>query len=94
LILPRFISIIPPLEDVEKHYYSACALAIPHKQAQDWWYFSNMKKDELFKLTFKLYDSDKSNVWAVPHSSFQNDIESAIPRESGEIRYGAFFKEG
>jgi len=50
-----------------------------------------MNKDEL--LTFKLYDSDNSGVWAVPHSSFQNDLECAIPSESVEIRCGAFFKE-
>jgi hypothetical protein len=55
-----------------------------------WYYLPNMTRDEV--LLLKLFDSDQSGAWRVPHASFADHSAAyAIPRESIEIRTVAYF---
>ncbi|HEY7222884.1 MAG TPA: CmcJ/NvfI family oxidoreductase [Micromonosporaceae bacterium] len=62
-----------------------------HSPDHQWWYFSNMTRDEI--LFFKLNDSDQSRAWRVPHSAFQDPTARATtPRHSIEVRSIAYFE--
>ncbi len=55
-----------------------------------WWYFSNMRRDEVVLLKF--HDSDGSKVMRVPHTAFHDlSFADAHPRESIESRTFAYF---
>lgn len=55
-----------------------------------WWYFSNMRPDEV--LLFKFFDSDQGRAWRVPHTAFHDtSMPGAMPRSSIEMRVIAFF---
>ncbi len=55
-----------------------------------WWYFSNMRRDEV--LLLKFHDSDDSKVMRVPHTAFYDpDVTDANSRESIEFRTFAYF---
>lgn len=55
-----------------------------------WYYFPDMGREEL--LLFKLYDSNRTGAWRVPHASFADPtVRNAAPRESVEIRTVAYF---
>ena len=55
-----------------------------------WWYFSNMSRDEV--LLFKFHDSDPDNACRVPHAAFHDpSYPNANPRASIEFRTFAFF---
>ncbi len=60
--------------------------------AHRWLYYSNLRDDEL--MLFKAYDSDPARPSDVPHTAFDNPAagEDAIPRESLEARFFAFFR--
>jgi hypothetical protein len=76
-----------PLEDEDK---LPAADLFEYRKEHRWYYFSDMKKDELF--VFKLFDSAKENG-RCPHAAFfAEGREDAIPRESVEIRTVAYFK--
>jgi hypothetical protein len=75
-----------PLEDEDK---LPAADLFEYRKEHRWYYFSDMKKDELF--VFKLFDSAKANG-RCPHAAFFADKEDATPRESVEIRTVAYFK--
>jgi len=64
--------------------------AFPYQPWHKWFYFSNMKRDEV--MVFKLNDSDMEGVWRTPHTAFPNDAPDVHPRESVEIRACAYFK--
>lgn len=56
-----------------------------------WYYYPNMTPDEL--LIFKLYDSEETGAWRVPHGSFRDTTYAdANGRESAEIRTVLYFK--
>lgn len=59
--------------------------------AQQWYYFSNMRDDEL--LVFKGYDSQYNDAQTVLHTGFDNTglHPDASPRESIEARFFAFW---
>lgn len=63
-----------------------------YSEADSWYYFSNMREDEL--IVFKGYDSDRGDNLNVLHTSFDdtNLTVPAIPRESVESRFFAFWK--
>jgi hypothetical protein len=55
-----------------------------------WWYFPAMTRDEV--LLVKFHDSDHSNAWRAPHTSFRDpDVHNAVPRESIEFRTIAYY---
>lgn len=55
-----------------------------------WWYFSNMRPDEVILLKF--YDSDPNKACRVPHTAFHDpSFPDAHPRESIEFRTFAYF---
>ena len=66
------------------------AYLFAYKQTHRWYYFSDMKQNEL--LLFKLYDS--ANPYGrCPHAAFLDEgREGAIARESVEIRTIVYFK--
>jgi len=57
-----------------------------------WYYFSNMYPEEL--LVFKGYDSEIPLAMNAMHTAFENPAAgpNAIPRESIEARFFAFFE--
>ncbi len=56
-----------------------------------WYYYPEMTPDEL--LVFKLYDSEESGAWRVPHGSFRDPgYPDAHGRESAEIRTVLYFR--
>ena len=66
------------------------ATIFPYNAAHQWWYFSNMTRDEV--LLLKFYDSDHSRVWRVPHTAFFDPTyPEAARRQSIEFRTFAFF---
>lgn len=71
---------------------SAPAAAIFHySPAHRWWYFSNMRRDEV--LMFKFHDSDRTRALRTPHTAFQDpSFAEAQPRESIEMRTIAYFE--
>jgi hypothetical protein len=63
----------------------------PYDENQQWYYFSDMKEDEI--MAFKLFDSQQgSEGGRCPHCSFLDKRENTIPRESVEIRSVVYFK--
>lgn len=66
------------------------ASVFPYSAAHEWYYFSDMTPDEL--LLFKLYDSDRSGTWRVPHTAFHDTSRpNTVPRASIEYRTLAYF---
>lgn len=62
-----------------------------HNPEHRWYYYPDMTPEEL--LAFKLYDSNESGAWRVPHGSFHDTTRpDAKVRESAEIRTVAYFK--
>jgi hypothetical protein len=56
-----------------------------------WYYYPDMTPDEL--LIFKLYDSEETGAWRVPHGSFHDTSRpDANVRESAEIRTVVYFR--
>jgi hypothetical protein len=62
----------------------------PYSEDQRWYYFSDMKKEEI--LVFTLYDSLKKEKGRCPHTAFNAAMEGAYPRESVEIRSVVYYK--
>jgi len=64
-----------------------CKYRLGHR----WYYFSNLNPDEL--LIFKGYDSEIPDAMNAMHTAFDNSSAgpNAIPRESIEARFFAFF---
>jgi hypothetical protein len=61
-----------------------------HRPGHEWWYFSDLTRDEI--LLFTLNDSDHSRAWRVPHSAFHDKTAQATnPRHSIEFRTIAYF---
>ncbi|GLZ07943.1 hypothetical protein Acsp03_54090 [Actinomadura sp. NBRC 104412] len=62
-----------------------------HNPHHRWWYFPDMTRDEI--LLLKLYDSDQSVAWRVPHSAFHDrTVKATEPRHSIEFRTIAYFE--
>lgn len=67
------------------------AFLFRYNPAHRWFYFPDMTPNEL--LIFKLYDSDESGAWRVPHGSFRDpSYPDAAGRESAEIRTVVYFR--
>jgi hypothetical protein len=68
------------------------AAAIFHYNANhQWWYFSNMTRDEV--LFIKFHDSDRTRALRAPHTAFHDpSFADAQPRSSIELRTVAFFE--
>jgi hypothetical protein len=81
------VNTLGPIEDEDK---LPAAFLFQYSDGHRWYYFSDMKKDEL--LLFKLFDSENP-TGRVPHAAFCDEgREGAVPRESCEIRTVAYFK--
>jgi hypothetical protein len=81
------VNSLGPIEDEDA---LPAAFLFQYNDGHRWYYFSDMKKDEL--LLFKLFDSENP-TGRVPHAAFRDDgREGAVPRESCEIRTVAYFK--
>jgi hypothetical protein len=66
------------------------AFLFEYSPGHRWYYFSDMKKDEL--LVFKLFDSAKGQG-RCPHASFFDEgRQDVVARESVEIRTVVYFK--
>lgn len=67
--------------------------AYRHSPAHEWYYCSDMTRDEAF--VFRSYDSDPRFKGHVPHTAFEDLTcpESAPPRASLEIRMLAFWED-
>lgn len=88
--LPDFDN-LPPLLEGDTCKVVGEGTIFPHKESQQWWYFSHMNRDEL--LILKLNDSDEGRAWRAPHSAFPNTAEKeVVPRESIEVRMCCYFK--
>ncbi len=68
--------------------------SILHNPAHRWFYFPEMREDEV--LLLKCYDSDPSKTRFTAHSAFEDPTSppDAPPRESIEVRTLVFFKAG
>lgn len=61
-----------------------------YRPAHDWWYFSDMNRDEA--LFFVFYDSDHSHAWRCIHTAFEDpSVQTDVPRFSIEFRTFAYF---
>ena len=62
-----------------------------HSPRHRWYYFRDLRRHELVMI--KLYDSDETRAWRVPHTAFLDPSAppGAPPRVSLEIRGVAFF---
>jgi hypothetical protein len=71
---------------------SAMAASIFHfNPRHKWWYFPNMKRDEIVLLKF--HDSDAGRALRTPHTAFHDPtFPDAKPRASIEFRTIAFFE--
>lgn len=62
-----------------------------YRPDHDWWYFSDMNRDEV--LFFVFYDSDHSHAWRCIHTAFQDpSVQPDVPRFSIEFRTFAYFE--
>ena len=67
------------------------ATIFSYNPAMRWWYFSNMRADDV--LLFKFHDSDHSRTWRCPHTAFRDtSFPNANIRESIECRSVAFWE--
>ncbi|HSQ96369.1 MAG TPA: CmcJ/NvfI family oxidoreductase [Croceibacterium sp.] len=67
------------------------ATIFSYNPAMRWWYFSNMRADDV--LLFKFHDSDHSHTWRCPHTAFHDtSFPNANIRESIECRSVAFWE--
>ena len=63
---------------------------ITYRPEHEWWYFSDMTRDEA--LFFVFHDSDHDRAWRCIHSAFRDPtVETDIPRFSIEFRTFAYF---
>ena len=75
---------------IEDERAKPAGTVFPFNPAHRWWYFPGMHAGEA--LLFKLYDTDHSVAWRVPHTAFRDpQVSPSHPRESVEVRTVAFF---
>ena len=76
---------------VEGEDQMIAATIFSHNPGMRWWYFSNMRRDDV--LLFKFHDSDHSHTWRGPHTAFHDpSFADANVRESIEVRSVAFWE--
>lgn len=84
--IPQGEAMFAALPDADK----PAAAVFQYRPGHRWWYFSNMKRDEV--LLIKFHDSDRSVAWRTPHTSFwDSSFPDRKPRASIECRAVAFF---
>ena len=84
--IPDREEMLRPMADEDK---VIAAAVFRHNPAHQWWYFSDMTRDEA--LLFKFHDSRRVKPWRVPHTAFYSNRLDAHPRESIEFRSIAYF---
>jgi hypothetical protein len=85
--LPEPDNIPAHLEDEDKLPAASIFCFSPKHR---WWYYPDMKRDEV--LLVKFHDSDHSKAWRSPHASFRDPrVQNAAPRESIEFRTIAYY---
>jgi len=68
----------------------AAATIFHYSPEHRWWYFPDMRSDEV--IFIKFYDSDHSKAWRCPHTAFRDASRpDAVPRSSIEFRAIAYF---
>lgn len=86
--LPDAETMVGPMPDEDT---KPAAAVFRHSPNHRWWYFSNMRRDEV--LLFKFHDSDRGRALRVPHTAFRDPSFSAPnERRSIEFRTVAFFE--
>ncbi len=76
---------------IERKHGRIAASIFSHNPAMRWWYFSNMRAEDV--LLFKFHDSDHSRTWRCPHTAFHDpSFADARVRESIEVRSVAFWE--
>ena len=76
---------------VEGEEAMIAASIFSHDPGMRWWYFSNMRADDV--LLFKFHDSDHARTWRCPHTAFHDpSFPHANIRESIEARSVAFWE--
>jgi hypothetical protein len=85
---PEGEALVAPVEGEEN---MLAASIFSFSPAMRWWYFSNMRRDDV--LLFKFHDSDHSVTWRCPHTAFHDpSFADANVRESIEVRSVAFWE--
>jgi hypothetical protein len=79
------------LGEMENEKNAPAAAIFHYNPAHRWWYFSNMRRDEV--LLFKFHDSDPARALRTPHTAFRDpSFPNARTRESIELRTIAYFE--
>ena len=65
--IPTGEALYAPIEGEE---HMAAATIFHHSPAHRWWYFPDMKPDEV--IFIKFYDSDHGKAWRCPHTAFRD----------------------
>ena len=78
------------LVDIPGEEEAPAAAIFHYNPDHQWWYFSNMHRDEVILLKF--HDSDEDSVLRAPHTAFMDpSFPDSNPRESIEFRTIAYF---
>ena len=78
------------LADMPDENTAIAADVFHYNPGHRWWYFPDMNRDEV--LLFKLFDSDQTRAWRVPHTAFlDKSFPDANIRQSIEARTIAYF---
>jgi hypothetical protein len=86
--IPTGDALYAPIEGEEN---MAAATIFRYSPEHRWWYFPDMRPDEV--VFIKFYDSDHSKAWRCPHTAFHDTSRSdAQPRRSIEFRAIAYFQ--
>jgi len=87
--IPTGDALYAPIEGEEN---MAAATIFHYSPGHRWWYFPDMRADEV--IFIKFYDSDHSKAWRCPHTAFRDTSRpDAIPRRSIEYRAIAYFSK-
>jgi len=87
--IPTGDALYAPIEGEEN---MVAATIFHHSPDHRWWYFPDMRPNEV--IFIKFYDSDHTKAWRCPHTAFHDTTRpEAIPRRSIEFRAIAYFTE-
>ncbi len=85
--IPTGDALFAPIEGEDK---MAAATIFHYSPEHRWWYFPDMRPDEV--IFIKFYDSDHARAWRCPHTAFRDTTRpDARERRSIEFRAIAYF---
>jgi hypothetical protein len=80
-VIPTGDALFAPIEGEEN---MSAATIFHYSAGHRWWYFPDMRPDEV--IFIKFYDTDHSKAWRCPHTSFR-DLTRADARERRSIEF-------